>query len=109
MTTTTLPIRKIPVARNPFSRWLLGLAIGMIVLAGFVALLGIGDASVRGYYPFGNAAWSVGLVSTGTLSMLLWLTVEALRWQAPAAAAAADAAAVAPDRKSTRLNSSHWE
>ncbi|AWB88393.1 hypothetical protein [Homoserinimonas hongtaonis] len=84
MTKTTLPIRKIPVAQNPFSRWLLGLAIGLIVLAGFVALIGIGDASVRGYYPFGNAAWAVGLISTGSLSMLLWLTVEALRWQAPA-------------------------
>lgn len=96
MTKTTLPIRKIPVAHNPYSRWLLGLGIGLIVLAGFVALIGIGDASVRGYYPFGNAAWAVGLVSTGAVSMLLWLTVEGLRWTAtvdPTGARAAEASA----------------
>ncbi|WP_403021315.1 hypothetical protein [Salinibacterium sp. GXW1014] len=83
MTQTTLPIRNVPTPRNPYVSWLFGLGVACLAIGGLIGLLGIGEASVLGFYPASSLAWAVAFAAVGAASSLLWLTVQALRWRAP--------------------------
>lgn len=70
---------------NPYTVTLLWLWIGALVVAGILALMGV-DAADKSYELGAGAAqfaWATLFGSVGIGSLLMWLLLSGLRWQAP--------------------------